>query len=197
MTDRFNRAISLIDAANAEDPNTEQDGGQAYPKEVLYARRMSACLDRVAPRASEALRLAAHGQHIRRWVLPRGDFPMGTQGYNKWRNSLKKLHAEDLGRILADAGYEPEVIDRVQFLVQKRQLKIDEEVQLLEDVICLVFLQYYFLDFAARHPEEKVIDIVRKTWNKMTVRGRQLALELELPEQAKELVDKALAEREE
>ncbi|MGV3641837.1 MAG: DUF4202 domain-containing protein [Adhaeribacter sp.] len=197
MSERFNRAIALIDAANAEDPNVEQDQGQAFPKEVLYARRMSACLNRVAPQASEALRLAAHGQHIRRWVLPRRDFAMDTQGYNKWRNSLKKLHAEDLGRILEEVGYEPEVIERVQFLVQKRQLKIDEEVQLLEDVICLVFLQYYFLDFAARHPEDKVIDIVRKTWNKMTSRGRQLALELELPAQAKDLVGKALATTEE
>jgi len=193
MTERFKRAIALIDAANAEDPHVEQEQGQAFPKEVLYARRMSACLNQVAPQASEALRLAAHGQHIRRWVLPRRNFPMDTQGYNKWRNSLKKLHAQDLGRILEEVGYEPEIIERVQFLVQKRQLKIDEEVQLLEDVVCLVFLQHYFLDFAAQHPEEKVIDIVRKTWNKMTGRGRELALGLDLPAQAKELVGKALA----
>ena len=193
MSERFDKAIALMDAANGEDPNLEQDQGQAFPKEVLYARRMSACLNRVAPEASEALRLAAHGQHIRRWVLPRRDFPMDTQGYNKWRNSLKKLHADVLGQVLEQAGYEPELIARVQFLVQKRQLKIDPEVQLLEDVVCLVFLQHYFLDFAARHPEEKVIDIVRKTWNKMTSRGQQLALELDLPPQASMLVGKALA----
>jgi Domain of unknown function (DUF4202) len=190
---RFEAAISRFDAVNAEDPNVEQAEGTTYPKEVLYARRMTACLNRVAPDASEALQLAARCQHIRRWAIPRKDFPMDTQGYNKWRNTLKKLHGEIAGQILAEVGYEPELIERVQFLVQKRQLKIDPEVQLLEDVVCLVFLEYYFLDFAAQHPEDKVIDIVQKTWRKMTPRGQQLALQLDLPEHAKTLVGKALS----
>jgi hypothetical protein len=190
---RFEAAIARFDAVNAEDPNVEIEHGVSYPKEVLYARRMSGCLSRVAPDASEALQLAVRCQHIRRWAIPRKDFPMDTQGYNKWRNALKKLHGEVAAQILAEVGYEPELMERVRFLVQKRQLKIDPEVQLLEDVICLVFLQYYFLDFAAQHPEDKVIDIVRKTWGKMTPRGQQLALQLPLPGPAKALVGKALA----
>jgi hypothetical protein len=191
---RFEAAIQQFDAVNAEDPNVEVVDGTPVPREVLYARRMTACLNQVAPEASEALQLAARCQHIRRWAIPRRDYPMDTQGYNKWRNNLKKMHADIAGQILTDLGYEPELIERVQFLVQKRQLKIDPEVQLLEDVVCLVFLQYYFLDFAAQHPVEKVIDIVRKTWRKMTPRGQELALQLDLPEAAQKLVGQALAE---
>ena len=190
---RFEAAIRRFDALNAEDPHVELENGVPVPKEVLYARRMTECLNRVAPEASEALQLAARCQHIRRWTIARQDFPMDTQGYNKWRNTLKKLHGDIAGQVLTECGYESGLTERVRFLVEKRQLKIDPEVQLLEDVVCLVFLQYYFQDFAAQHPEEKVIDIVRKTWRKMTPQGQQLALQLDLPEQAKTLVGKALS----
>ena len=190
---RFEAAIRKFDAANSDDPNTEIADGKVYPKELLYAQRMTDCLKRVAPEASEALQLAVRCQHIRRWTISRQDFEAGILGYNKWRNSLKKYHAEVAGQILQEVGYEPELIERVQFLVQKRQLKIDPEVQLLEDIICLVFLEYYFLDFARQHEEAKVIDIVQKTWRKMTPQGHQLALQLNLPTEAKELIGKALA----
>lgn len=118
---------------------------------------------------------------------------MTRPGYHQWRNTLKAYHAELAGQLLAGAGYDPATIARVQALVQKQQLARDPDVQLLEDVICLVFLEHYFLDFAARHPEEKVIEIVQKTWPKMTERGHQLALQLPLPAAALELIGKALA----
>jgi hypothetical protein len=187
-------AFRLFDAANAEDPNLEPDeAGQLVPKEVLYARRMTTCLARVAPEAPEAVQLAARAQHIRRWSIPRADFPMTRPGYHQWRNTLKKYHAELAGQLLTLAGYEPEVITRVQELLQKLRLKDDPEVQLLEDVICLVFLEYYFLPFAAQHPEEKIIEIVQKTWPKMTGRGHALALQLPFTPEALALVSKALA----
>ncbi len=190
---RFEQAIQKFDQVNSEDPNVEVEDGKSFPKEVLYAQRMSACLNEVASDASEALQLAVRCQHIRRWVISRQDFPVGVQGYNKWRNSLKKYHADLAGEILAELNYPPDIIERVQFLVQKRQLKIDSEVQLLEDVICLVFLRYYFLSFAQQHPEEKVIDIVQKTWKKMTPQGHALASQLELPLPAQQLISKALS----
>jgi len=195
MTDsqRFEAAIRKFDEANSDDPNVEVVGGISYPKEVLYAQRMSNCLQEVAPQASEALQLAVRCQHIRRWAIPRHDFPMDRPGYHKWRNSLKKYHAELAGQLLQEVGYEPELIGRVQALVQKLQLQQDPEVQLLEDVICLVFLRYYFLDFAAQHPEDKIIDIVQKTWRKMTPQGHALALQLDLPPDTQALVAKALA----
>ncbi|QDA61069.1 DUF4202 domain-containing protein [Hymenobacter jejuensis] len=191
--ERFAAAIRKFDEANSADPHLEDAEGRSYPKELLYAQRMSDCLDRVAPQASEALRLAVRCQHIRRWQIPRHDFPMDRPGYHQWRNRLKKFHAELAGCILQDVGYEEDIIGRVQALVQKQQLQLDPEVQLLEDVICLVFLEYYLPDFAAQHPEEKVIDIVQKTWRKMTPQGHEWALALQLPPAAQDIVAKALA----
>ena len=194
-TARFAEAFRLFDAANSEDPNQEPGpDGQLMPKELLYAQRMTACLDRVAPDAPEAVQLAARAQHIRRWHIPRSAYPLTRPAYHQWRNALKKYHAELAGQLMAQAGYEPEPIERVQQLLQKQRLKDDPEVQLLEDVICLVFLEYYFLPFAAQHPEEKVVEIVQKTWPKMTERGHELALQLPFSPEALALVMKALAQ---
>lgn len=190
---RLTEAFRLFDAANSEDPNLETDAaGQPIAKEVLYAQRMSACLTRVAPNTPEAVQLAARAQHIRRWAIPRADFPMTRPGYHQWRNTLKKYHAELAGQLMAQAGYEPDMVERVQQLLQKLHLKDDPEVQLLEDVICLVFLEHYFLPFAAQHPEEKIIEIVQKTWPKMTERGHALALQLPFTPEALAIVSKAL-----
>lgn len=193
-SNRFVAALKKIDEVNSDGPYQETDAdGHMWPKEVLYAQRMSACLARVAPGASEAVQLAARGQHLRRWAIPRQDFAMDRAGYHQWRNALKKYHAELAGQLLAAEGYDQTLVARVQALVQKQDLARDPEVQLLEDVICLVFLEYYFLDFARQHPEDKVIDIVQKTWRKMTPQGHEWALQLALPADAQDLIGKALA----
>jgi len=189
---RFDRAIRGFDAANARDPNFVMIAGENRPRELVYAQRMTAWLLRIEPDASEALRLAARSQHICRWTRPRADYPMTRAGYHRWRTELGRFHAETAGGILRDAGYEQTTIDRVGSLLRKEHLKTDPEVQTLEDVICLVFLENYFADFAAQHPREKVIDIVRKTWKKMSVRGHEQALGLALPPGAAELVGEAL-----
>ncbi|RYY16259.1 MAG: DUF4202 domain-containing protein [Cytophagaceae bacterium] len=190
---RFAEACRLFDAANAEDPTLEPNAqGQLVPKELLYAERMTVCLHRVAPDAPEAVQLAARSQHIRRWHIPRSDYPLTRPAYHQWRNALKKYHAELAGQLMQQAGYDAEMILRVQQLLRKERLKDDPEVQLLEDVICLVFLEYYFLPFAAQHPEEKIIEIVQKTWPKMTERGHALALQLPFSPEALALVTKAL-----
>jgi hypothetical protein len=181
---RFNAAIERIDAANAQDP---------HGKELLYSQRMSAWLERVEPDAAEALRLAARAQHIRRWAIPRSDYPMDRIGYLKWRTTLYKFHADEVGGILREVGYDEETIARVAGLVRKEQIKSDPDAQTLEDVICLVFLENYFADFAAGHDEEKVINILRRTWRKMSRRGQQLALTLEIPAAARRLVERALS----
>jgi hypothetical protein len=180
---RFTAAIARIDAANAEDP---------HGKEVLYSQRMSDWLDRVEPNASEALRLAARAQHIRRWIIPRCDYPIDRIGYLKWRTTLYKFHADEISQILRKVGYDHETIARVASLVRKERIKTDPEAQTLEDVICLVFLENYFADFAAQHDEEKVINILRKTWKKMSPRGQQLAGTLQIPPAAQSLVHRAL-----
>lgn len=192
MTERLQDAIARIDAANAEDPNREFVDGAARPKEVVYAERMTGWLERLAPSASEALRIAARAQHIERWTMPRAEFPDGREGYLRWRTTLAKFHAERTAAIIAEAGYQADVIDRVKGLLRKHRLKTDPEVQMLEDVACLVFLESYFADFSKRHDEAKVIGILRKTWAKMSPKGHAAALALDMPDDARILVEKAL-----
>lgn len=192
MTARFDRAIRLIDEANAADPNHVTVDGAARPAELVYTERMTAALERFDPDASEHLKIAARGQHIERWTSPRKDYDDGRIGYLKWRKELKDYHAKRLGEIMAEAGYGADDIARVQSLVKKERMKQDAEAQALEDVVCLVFLEDYFADFAKKHEDGKVVDILRKTWPKMSDRGRAAALNLNMPDDARRLVEQAL-----
>ena len=192
-SDRLQQAFDAFDRANAADPNLESVDGQSVPKELIYGRRMSDWLERLCPDASEALRLAARSQHLERWVTPRAGYPEGRTGYLTWRRDLKRYHAERAGEILTQLGYDGEVVARVQALIRKERLKRDEEAQVLEDVVCVVFLAHYFADFAAKHADDKVIAILRKTWAKMSPLGREAALGLSLPEPMAALVSEALA----
>jgi hypothetical protein len=192
---RFERAIALFDAANAEDPN--QDQGQ--PKELLYARRMTGMIVRYAPDASEVAQLAVRAQHIRRWTVPRSSYPMTKEGYHAWRTGLYKFHAETAGELMRQAGYDDAMIDRVKAAVGKRGLKVNPDTQMMEDVTDLVFLEHYMLDFAGKHAdysEEKWLDIVRKTWKKMSERAHEFATGggIKLPEPLLPLILKAINE---
>ena len=195
-TERFNAALERIDAANRADPHIETSAvdGQTYPKEYLYGLRMSACLDRFEPNASEALRLAARAQHIRRWEIPRDQYPRDRKGYHLWRTALYAHHADCAEQILRDVGYDDATIHRVRDLLMKKGLRSDPAMQILEDVICLVFLSYYFLDFAKDHEEEKIVRILQRTWKKMSEPGHEAALQLDLTPEATRLIEKALAE---
>ena len=135
---------------------------------------MTDWLEKLYPQASEALHLAARAQHIRRWEVPRSGYPMDRAGYHRWRTGLYKFHADAAGEILIDAGYDAATIDRVRSMLQKQRLKTDAETQALEDVICVVFLENYFAEFAARHDDEKVIVILRRTWAKIHDCNRRL-----------------------
>ena len=189
----FNKVIAAIDALNAQDPNYVIVDGEQFPKELLYSQRMTRQLEHFENEASQELKIAARAQHICRWKSPREDYPMNRVGYLKWREDLKKMHAELMGTILKEFHYTETFIDRVQFLIKKKLIKKDSESQTLEDVICLVFLEFYFEDFAAKHEEEKVIDIVQKTWAKMSDKGHDTALTLPLSDTSLELINKALA----
>jgi hypothetical protein len=191
-TDQFKAAIHQFDLANSQDPNKEKWEGNEYPKELLYAQRMTDCLEDFAPDASEALQLAARCQHIKRWEIPRDAYPMDRPGYHAWRNELKKYHADQAESILREVGYDEETIERVRFLLQKKQLRRDPETQTLEDVICLVFLEYYFEDFSKKYEDEKLIDIIQKTWRKMSGKGHEAALSINYSPESLELIRKAL-----
>lgn len=178
---RFNQAIARMDAANAEDPNRETADGREYPKELLYAQRMSAMLERYQPDASEVLQLAVRCQHIQRWKIPRSDYPMTRPGYHQWRTRLRDFHAEIAESILKDVGYDEDTIARVRSLLRKERLQQDAEVQTLEDIVVLVFLENYLEDFVRTHAdydEAKLIDILRKSLRKMSERGREAAVSM-------------------
>lgn len=190
---RFDAAIAQFDAINSKDPNTEIVAGEAVPKELLYAQRMSARLHEFATNASEELQLAARSQHIRRWASPRSDFPMDRRGYLRWRTSLYRFHADTAGAIMRQVGYEDAAIERVQTLLRKEQLKRDADVQCLEDVICLVFLEHYLADFASQQDEDKLVTIIQRTWKKMSTQGHEAALQLGFSPKVRLLLDRALS----
>ena len=188
MDDRFARARDAIDALHAEDPKQEPDG---VPAELAYARRMTAALERLRPDASEALRLAVRAQHLQRWRIPRADYPAGKAGYHAWRTAQMKQHAELAAAAVRDAGYDEATAERVARLVRKKDRATDSEAQALEDAACLVFLETQLGDFAAGREEAQLIDILQKTWRKMSERGRALALALPMDDDARALVENA------
>ena len=194
----FEKAVALIDAANTEDPNEETADGKSWPKELLYSHRMSEMLERYAPDADDAMKLAVRAQHIQRWKSARSDYAEGRQGYLQWRTGLYKFHAETTGTLLKQAGYDEAFVERVQQAVGKRALKVNKDTQLLEDVTDLVFIEHYMLAFAQKHPEydeAKWLDIVRKTWKKMSQHAQQFALSgsIELPKSLAPLIQKAVS----
>ena len=196
---RFQAAIAVFDKANAEDPNKEMADCKEYPKELLYAQRMSGMQQRYAPEASEAVKLAVRAQHIQRWKIPRSDFPMDRQGYLQWRTGLYKFHAETAGRLMQETGYDDAMIGRVKTIVSKSGLKVNPETQLMEDVADLVFIEHYLAGFALQHPEyneAKWLQIIRKTWQKMSPRAHEFALagKIRLPETLVPLILKAVQE---
>jgi len=193
---RFRQTIAKFDAANAQDPNQEVFEGKSYPKELIYAQRMTAMLEKFAPDAAEAVQLACRCQHICRWQKPRSDYPMDGVGYKQWRTNLYKFHGDTAGAIMREAGYDDDMIVKVQALLRKEKLKVNPETQLLEDVVDLVFLQYYLAGFVAKYShyeEEKLLGILRKTWRKMSDAGHAAALKLNYTPEILAVIQKALA----
>lgn len=190
----FAEAMRRFDAANAMDPNAESWQGRSFPKELLYAERMTHWLAQLDPNASEPLQLAARCQHIRRWEIPRDRYPMDRVGYLRWRTALYEHHAAFASDILREVGYHPTTIDRVASMLRKKNLKQDSDAQTLEDVACLVFLEFYFADFAKGHEAHKVVAILQRTWKKMSPRAHAAAMKLveRLPADARQLIAQAM-----
>jgi hypothetical protein len=189
---RFEAALRRFDGENARDPNPETADGVTQPRELLYARRLSGWVLRLCPDASEALRLAARCQHLCRWEIPRGSYPMTRAGYLQWRATLKKFHAQKAGDILRELGCPEDLIRRVQDLNLKKHFPDDPETRVLEDALCLVFLEHQFADLAAKTAEDKTINAVQKSWQKMTPAARAEALKLNYGAREKNLLERAL-----
>lgn len=190
--DLLDNTLAAFDKANACDPNMEIYKGKEIPRELLYGQRMSEELSMFVSAPSVHLQLAARAQHIERWQSPRSDYPDGRSGYKKWRSQLYLFHAQRAGEIMQAQGYDQDDIDRVRFLIQKRQMKTDQESQTLEDTVCLVFLRHYIEAFTLKHSQEKLIGIIQKTWNKMSENGHQAALKINFSEKIFSLLQKSL-----
>jgi hypothetical protein len=190
---RFSEAFRRFDEENRNDPNLVIVEGVAHPQELLYAERLTDWVLRLAPDASEHLLLAARSQHIRRWTVPRAYYEMTRAGYLKWRADLKQFHAAQSAEILGKVGYDQETIQRVRDLNLKKLLGRDPDTQVLEDALCLVTLQYQLTDLVAKTDPAKMVDILRKTWKKMSQAARYQALALVYSDLEKQLLEQALS----
>lgn len=190
---RFLKAIGEIDLLNDDDPNRYAMDGRNVGYELFFSVQLTRWVLQLAPEASEALMLATRGQHICRWMIPREDYSRDRAGYLKWRTDLKKFHAHKTAEVLEMMEYDAETIERVGDLNQKKGIKSDPECQALEDGLCLVFLEKQFAQFREKTDEEKMVNILRKTWGKMSEAGHEAALSLPMGESEKALVEKALA----
>jgi len=191
-SDQFEKAITTFDAYNLNDPHYETFEGALVSKELLYAQRMSARLNDFYPGAPEYLKLAAHCQHIGRWEIPRESYPMDKKGYLQWRNVLKTHHAKLAEQILGSCRYDAATIEKVKYLLLKKELFTNPDTKVLEDVICLVFIEHYLEEFAEKHEPKKVIDILVKTLKKMSPRAIEEAAKIPVSEKIKILIYQAL-----
>lgn len=189
---RLQQLLERLDALNQQDPNPITYQGKSYPREWLYAQRVSEWVRRLDPSASEAVRIAAHGQHVQRWKIPRDQYPRTRQGYLKWRETLKAMHMDIVQEEMGKLGYAPGEIEHVRRIMSKRLLPSDLESQTLEDALCLAFLETEFPEFKSRTADDKLRDIVRKTWQKMSPKGRAAAAQLPLSEDEKKWLQETL-----
>ena len=195
----FEKAKELINQANSEDPNkVVGSDNKEWPKELLYSHHMSDMLERFAPESDDEMKLAIQAQHIQRWKSPRSDYPMNRKGYHQWRTALYTFHADTVAALMEQAGYVEDSLERVKLAVGKKALKKNPDTQLLENIAALVFIEHYMLEFAGKHPEydeAKWIDIIRKTWRKMSPTAQEFALSgsIELPTTLIPLIQKALS----
>jgi len=188
---KFTKTIEDINALHAQDPNKVVIDGHAFPQELIYTQRLVDLLADYAPNASIELQLAAHCQHIRRWAVNRTDFEMNRLGYFQWRKAEEKNQTDAARQILESRGWDDAVIDTVVGLMTKKYIKTNVEAQQLEDVACLTFVKYYLDEFAEKHEESKIVDIIKKTMNKMSAKAIGKTAELGLSSRTLDLVGKA------
>ena len=199
MTQLFDKAITLYNAANSKDPNmVKDDSGNDLPKELLYSQRMLDMINRYLPKADEVAKLSVAAQHIQRWTSPRSDYPMNRKGYHLWRTRLYGYHAETAAKILEEVGYDEETISRVKLAIGKKDLKNNKDTQILEDVAALTFIEHYMTAMYENFPqydEEKWIDIIIRTWKKMSADAQAFALSgnVKLPADLVPVIQKAIA----
>jgi hypothetical protein len=191
--DRLQNAIDRFDDYNKQDPNTVTWQDVQYPAEYFYALKLYDWVLKLETQATEPLLLASRSQHIGRWQIPRSDYPMHKAGYLTWRSDLAKFHAQTAGKLMMESGYDSNAIEHVQRIILKKNIKADAEVQVIENALCLVFLEFQYEDFLSKHDDDKVIRIIKKSWAKMSEPGRYAALQLKYTDTGMQLIQAALS----
>ncbi|KAA8484114.1 uncharacterized protein DUF4202 [Arcticibacter tournemirensis] len=189
---KLEKAFTLFDAYNKKDPNIFIWKGKTYPQEYFLALRLYEWVLKLEPNASEELLLASRSQHIGRWEMPRDSYPEGREAYLRWRRELAFFHAEKSTELMVEAGFGTETTSRVRQIILKQKIKVDHEVQTIENALCLVFLQFQYEDFYPKHSPEKVINILRKSLLKMDWKGHQHALSLKFSAEGQNYINEAL-----
>lgn len=195
MTDegaRLAAAFTAIDAANADDPSTIVVRGERRGKEQAHAELMTEWIRTLDPDPSDAQLLAARAHHLRRWTIPRSDFPAGRAGYLRWRRTLGRRHADEVAAILDRVGYPDSTIQEVQRLIRKDGLGTDPAAQVHEDALCLVFVETQLSDLLDRLGEDKAVDVLAKTLRKMSATGIAAACTLPLDDRGRTAVGRAM-----
>jgi len=192
------KALALYDAANSKDINVEVEDRENVPKELLYSKRMLDMLSRFIPDSDDVAKLSVAAQHIERWKSPRSDYPMNRKGYHLWRTNLYKFHADTAATHLEEAGYDEETIERVKLAIGKKDLKTNADTQVVEDIAALTFIDHYMTAMYEKfteYDEDKWIDIIIRTWKKMSPTAHDFALSgsVKLPEGLVPVIQKALA----
>ncbi len=192
--ENYSKAIQLIDKAYQENKELVSHNDKSYPKEYLYALRMVEMLEKYYPQASEEVYLAARCQHLYRWEIPRNNYPLDRKGYHQWRTFLYTYQANKSEDLLKMSGYGEQSISDIKDMIEKKDLLTNEHSQLLEDVVCLVFLSFYIDEFIEKHhnEEEKLKRVIKNTWLKMSENGHEAALSITYKEDVKSLILEAI-----
>lgn len=187
-------AFQLFDDYNRQDPRTLEWEGVVYPQEYFYALKLHEWVLKLNRDASEELLLASRSQHIGRWEIPRESYPDGREPYLKWRKDLALHHADVTARLMTEAGYDEELVDRVSQIILKKRIKVDADVQMMENALCLAFLEFQFEDFRKKYTNEpgKIVNILRKSLLKMDAHGHNFALRLPYSDDGLSLISQAL-----
>jgi len=195
MMSKVDKAFELFDAYNRKDPVSITIGSETYPAAYFYSTQVYNWIKKLEPAPEEALLLASRCQHIGRWEIPRSTYPQGRAGYLQWRKALARFHAETAASMLVEAGYEADIIDEVKAIILKNNIKSSHNTQVMENALCLVFLQFQYEDFIKDYDDSKMINILKKTWAKMSSPGREAALTLSFSDRGKRLIEQALGEK--
>ncbi len=184
------KGFEEFDRINRQDPRMQTFQGKTHPREWIFSQQVSFWINRLQPKASEAICLAARSHTVTRWEVPRNRFPMNTVGYHAWRAETARHSADTASESLRRIGYPKEIIERVYQLITRQLDPKDPEAQLLEDADCLAFLEIKLGDYLSQWDEAKLERILSGTWRKMSPGARRMALEISMPADVKKIIER-------